>query len=100
MPRLVVLDLHELDVEEVLVDLEDSGNDDGDGEVLLHKRVVEAQALLDELAIVVPVVPEIELAVEWQALLLVLLLLECEEGIAVLDANWTKLLLKICEELQ
>ena len=53
MPRLVVLDLHELDVEEVLVDLEDSGNDDGDGEVLLDEHVVEVEGLLDVLAIVV-----------------------------------------------
>ena len=99
MPRLVVLDLHKLDVEEVLVDLEDGGNNLGDGEVLLHKRVIEAQALLDELAVVVPVVPEVELAVERQALLVVLLLLERQEGVAVLDADGAKLLLEICEEL-
>ena len=75
MPSLA-LDFHELDAEEVLVDLEDGGDNFGDGEVLLHKRVVEVQALLDELAVVVPVVPEVELAVERQALLVVLLLLE------------------------
>ena len=75
MPSLS-LDFHELDAEEVLVDLEDGGNNLGDGEVFLHKRIVEVQALLDELAVVVPVVPEVELAVEGQALLVVLLLLE------------------------
>ena len=98
MPSLA-LDFHELDAEEVLVDLEDGGNNLGDGEVLLYKRVVEAQALLDELAVVVPVIPEVELAVERQALLVVLLLLERQEGVAVLDADGTKLLLEICEEL-
>ena len=75
MPSLA-LDFHELDAEEVLVDLEDGGDNPGDGEVLLHKRVIEAQALLDKLAVVVPVVPEVELAVERQALLVVLLLLQ------------------------
>ena len=75
MPSLA-LDFHELDAEEVLVDLENGGDNLGDGEVLLHERVVEVQALLDELAVVVPVVPEVELAVEGQALLVVLLLLE------------------------
>ena len=98
MPSLA-LDFHELDAEEVLVDFEDGGDNLGDGEVLLHERVVEAQALLDELAVVVPVVPEVELAVERQALLVVLLLLERQEGVAVLDADRTKLLLEICEEL-
>ena len=98
MPSLA-LDFHELDAEEVLVDLEDGGDNLGDGEVLLHKRVVEVQALLDELAVVVPVIPEVELAVERQALLVVLLLLERQEGVAVLDADGTKLLLEICEEL-
>ena len=54
MPRLVVLDLHKLDVEEVLVDLEDSGHDNGDGEVLLHEHIVKVKGLLDVLAVVVP----------------------------------------------
>ena len=98
MPCLA-LDFDELNAEQVLVDLEDGGDNLGDGEVLLHKRVVEAQALLDELAVVVPVVPEVELAVERQAFLVVLLLLDRQEGVAVLDANGTKLLLEICEEL-
>ena len=53
MPRLVVLDLDELDVEEVLVDLENGGHDDGDREVLLDKHVVEVESLLDVLAVVV-----------------------------------------------
>ena len=98
MPSLA-LDFDELDAEEVLVDLEDGRYNLGDGEVLLHKRVVEVQALLDEFAIIVPVVPEVELAVERQALLVVLLLLKCQEGVAVLYTDRTKLLLEICEEL-
>ena len=98
MPSLA-LDFDKLDAEQVLVDLEDRGYDNGDGEVLLHKRVVEVQALLDELAVVVPVVPEVELAVERQTLLVVLLLLERQEGVTILDADRTKLLLEICEEL-
>ena len=98
MPSLA-LDFHELDAEEVLVDFEDGRDNLGDGEVLLHKRVVETQALLDELAVVVPVVPEVELAIERQALLVVLLLLERQEGVTILDADRTKLLLEICEEL-
>ena len=53
MPRLVVLDLDKLNVEEVLVDLEDGGHDDGDGEVLLDEHVIKVKGLLDVLAVVV-----------------------------------------------
>ena len=74
----IALDLFKADAEQVLVDLEDGGHDDPDGEVFLDERVVEGEALLDELAVVVPVVPDVELAVERQALGLALLLLEPE----------------------
>ena len=98
MPSLA-LDFHELDAEEVLVDFEDGGDNLGDGEVLLDEGVIEVQTALDELPVVVPVIPEVELAVEGQALLVVLFLLERQEGVTILDADRTKLLLEICEEL-
>ena len=57
-------EFHELDAEKVLVDIKDSRYVLGHGEVLLDERVVELQGLFDKLAVVVPVVPKIELAVE------------------------------------
>ena len=55
--------------EKTLIDIEDSGDNNRDREVFLDKRVVEVERLLDEPAIVVPVVPDIELAIEWVPLL-------------------------------
>lgn len=93
------LGLYKLDAEQVLVDLQDGGYHDRDREVLLHELVVKAQTLLDELAVVIPVVPEVEFAVERQALLIVLPLLDRQERLAVLETDGAQLLLQLGEEL-
>lgn len=72
----LLLQLNELDAKKVLIDVKDSRYNFGHREVLLHESVVELQGLFDELAVVVPVVPEVKLAVKSQALLCVLLLLK------------------------
>lgn len=58
------LKLNKLDAEKVLIDIEDSGYDLGHREILFHEGVVELQGLLDELAVVVSVVPKVKLAVK------------------------------------
>jgi hypothetical protein len=52
---VVVLDLNELDSKQVLVYIQDCGNDDGDREIFLHKRFVKVERLLDIDAVIVPV---------------------------------------------
>lgn len=93
------LDLLERDSKQVLVDLEDRGHNDRHREVLLDEHIIQVQSLLDVLAVVVAVVPKIELAIEGKALLLVLLLLQREEDVAFLFANWSKLGIEVIEEL-
>jgi hypothetical protein len=64
--------------EETLIDIEDSGHDSRDGEVFLDKGVVQVERLLDELAVVISVVPDVEFAVEWISFLRMLFLLQCK----------------------
>lgn len=55
MPDVVVLDLNELHSKQVLIYLQDRGNNHGDREIFLHKRFVEIECLLDIEAVIVPV---------------------------------------------
>lgn len=98
VPRLT-LDLNEFDAKQVLVNLEDGRHDDSDREVLLHEHVVQVEALLNVLAVVVPVVPDVELAVKWEAFLLVLLLFHRKKYLALLQRDGAELLLEVCEEI-
>ena len=70
-------EFNELDAEKVLVNIQDSWHDLRHGEVLLDQGVVELQGLLDELAVVIPVIPKVEFAIERQTFLVVFLFLEC-----------------------
>jgi hypothetical protein len=58
--RVLAGDLLKPHAQQVLVDPEDRGHDARDGEVLLHRVVVERERALDVQAVVVAVVPEIE----------------------------------------
>ena len=92
-------DFHELDRQQVLVNLDDLRDDGGHGEILFDQHFVQAQRFLDELLVVVPVVPDIKLAVEGISFLRVFLLLELEQVLAIPQTNGTKFLLQIVEEL-
>ena len=94
MPSLA-LDFHELDAEEVLVDLEDGGDDLADGEVLLDLLVVELELALEQAALVVPQVVQVELAVERETPRRVLRLLQREQRRALLRADRAELLLEV-----
>ena len=75
MPSLA-LDLDKGHTQQVLVNIEDGGHNLGNGEVLLHERVIQVEAALDEHTVVVPIIPQVELAIEWQTFLVMLFLLE------------------------
>jgi hypothetical protein len=77
------LHLHELDRQQVLVDLDDLRDDDRHGEILLDQRFVQVQGCLDKLLVIVPIVPDIELAIERVSLLDMFLLLELEQRVTV-----------------
>lgn len=94
------LDFLERDSKQVLVDLEDGGYNHRYGEVFLDEHVVQVQSLLDVLAIVVAVVPKIELAIERKAFLLVFLLLHREKNAALLFTYRSELGFQVIEELQ
>ena len=64
--------------EKALIDIENSRYDNRNGEVFLDKGVIQVERLLDELSIVVSVVPEIELAIERIPFLRMLCLLHGE----------------------
>ena len=75
MPSLA-LDLDKGHTQQVLVNIEDGRHNLGNGEVLLHERVIQVEAALDEHTVVVPIIPQVELAIEWQTFLVMLFLFE------------------------
>lgn len=79
--------LHKLDRQQVLVDLDDLRDDNSHREILLDQAFVQVQRRLDELLVVVPIIPDIEFAIEWISLLLVFLLLEFEQSLTILQAD-------------
>lgn len=93
------LDLLKPNTQKVLVYLQNRGDDDRNREVLLDERIIEIQRRLDELAVIVTIIPDIEFAVEGDTQLFVLLLLQCEQGFAVLDTDGSEFFLKVIEEL-
>ena len=94
MPCLA-FDLNKLHPEQILINVEDSGDDLGNREVLFDEHIVEIEAALDELAVIVPVVPKVEFAVERQTERVVLLLLEREKGLPVFEPDRAQLLLEV-----
>ena len=98
MPCLA-FDLDKLHPEQVLVNVENGGDDLGNREVLFDEHIVEIEAALDKFAVIVPVVPKVELAVERQTLLVMFFLLQGKERLSVLETNRTELLFEICQEL-
>lgn len=74
----VAFDLHKLDRQQALVDLDDLRDNNGHREILLDQAFVQVQGGLNELLVVIPVVPNVELAIEGISLLRVFLLLKLE----------------------
>lgn len=95
VPQRLALHLDELHAEELLVDLEDCGDDLAYGEVLLDFLVVEPELALEQAAPVEPEIVHVELAVERVALCGVLLLLEREQRHALACADRAELLLEV-----
>ena len=99
MPQLRALDLDELDAKQLLVDLEDRGDDLAHGEVLFDLLIVELKLALEQAALVVPEVVHVELAVEWVSLRGVLFLFEREQRRPFARTDRAQFLLEVVEEL-
>jgi len=82
-----------------LVDLYDLWDDNGHGEVFLDQVFVQVQGRLDELLIVVPVVPDVKFAVKGISLFRVFLFLEFEQRLTILQTNGIELLPQVIKEL-
>jgi len=100
MPRIAVLDLLEPHAKEVLVYLQNLWNHERYGEVLLHKRVVQVKLLLGVLAVVVPIVPDVELPIERETPLSAVFLFHSKENVALFVSNGLKFGDKVLDELQ
>lgn len=99
MPSRTTFDFLELNTQQVLVDGEDGGDNNGNWEVLLDKRVIEVESLFNELSVIVSIIPNIKLPVKGNTSFLMFLFLQCEEGFFVLQSDRSKLLLQIIKEL-
>ena len=99
MPSLALV-FDELDSQEVLVDVQNRRNDDGNGEVLFDETVVQVEFLLDKLPVVVTVIPDIELSVKWKTFLGVIFFLHGKKNLEFLVGGWAKFLLEVSEELK
>ena len=93
------LHFQELDRQQALVDLNDLRDDNRHGEILLDQLFVQVQGRLDELLVIVPIIPKIELAIERISFLRMFLFLELEQSLAIIQADWAKLFLEVVEEL-
>lgn len=93
------LHLNEFNRQQALVNLDDLWNDDRHREIFLDQLFIQVQGQLNILLLVVPVVPDIKLAIERIPLLRVFLLLELEQRVAIVEAYRVKFLLEVFEEL-
>ena len=66
--------------------------------MFLDKGVVDIGRLLDKLVIVVSVIPDIELAVEWVPLLRVLFLLQCEQALPALESVRSQFVFEVTQK--
>ena len=98
MPSLALV-FDELDPQEVLIDVQNRRNHDGNREVLFDETVVQVEFLLDKLPVVVTVIPDIELSVKWKTFLGVIFFLHGKKNLEFLVGCRAKFLLKISEEL-
>ena len=90
----------ELDRQQVLVDLYNLWDDNGHGEVFLDQVSVQVQGRLDELLIVVPVIPDVKFAIKGIPLFRVLLFLEFKQRLMILQTDWIELLSQVTKELR
>lgn len=67
----------ELNSEQILVDTQDSRDDNRYGEIFLDEHVIKVERFFDKLAVIIAVIPEVELAIEGKTLGFMFLLLHC-----------------------
>ena len=60
-----------------MIDIQDSRDDNGYGEIFFDEHVIEVERFFDKLAVIIAVIPEVKFAIEGKALSLMLLLLYC-----------------------
>lgn len=89
----------ESDSQQVLVDIQDGRNDNGDGEVFLDEAIVQVKFFFDVLAVVVTVIPDIEVTIERKTFLGVLFLLYGEESFEFFVGGRAKFLLEVRKKL-
>ena len=58
------LRLNKLNPEQLLINLQDAFYNNSHREILLHFRVIQIEGLFDIFTIVVPVIPDVEFAIE------------------------------------
>lgn len=79
--------------------MDDLRDDDRHGEILLDQTFVQVQGRLDKLLVIVPIVPEIKLAIEGISLLRVFFLLKFKQGFTILQTNRAKFRPQVVKEL-
>ena len=95
----LLLQLNELDAKKVLIDVKDSRYNFGHREVLLHEHVIEIECLLDVLAIIVSVVPDVEVFIERDAALFVFGLFHGEQRSEFLVSDGFEFRFEVSKEL-
>ena len=98
MPHLP-LHLHKPHAQQALIYLQYRRDHNAHGEVFFYDHIVEIQRLLGVHAVVVAVVPHVEVAVEGEAAVFVLGELEGEEGFALGEPDGAEFLFEVGEEL-
>jgi hypothetical protein len=67
MPFRSILNFLELDTKKVLIDIQDGWNNGRYREILFDNGIIQGQRFLDIFAIIVPIIPHVEFAIEGKA---------------------------------
>ena len=99
VPSRRLLYFFEPQTKKVLIDRQDLRDHMGDRKILFNKEAIDAELLLEQYAVVVTIIPLVELAVEWKSLFLVFILLELEKPFDFFLAKRLQFLFEIVQEL-
>ena len=88
MPCRSILNYLKLDTEKILIDLQDGRNNDRHREILLDDVIIQKQRFLNVFAVVVSIIPNVQLAIKVKTFFFILLFLEGKQNFAILFANW------------
>jgi hypothetical protein len=76
-----------LDTEKILIDVQNGRNNGRHREILLDSHIIQRKRFLDVFAVIVSIIPNVELAIKGKTFFFMLLFLEGKQSFTILDTN-------------